>query len=912
MNTNKKCCIGILAHVDAGKTTLCESMLYTAKAIKQLGRVDKGNAFLDTDETERKRGITIYSKTATFTYGGLNVVLLDTPGHADFSAEMERTLSVLDYCILVIDGSQRLSEYTKLQFNLLKEYKVPVFVFVNKWDRATMDKDEFIGELKAFFKDEFVCFDDEDNIDMETIAATDEEYLTKYLENDTLSIVSLQDAISKLLIYPCYFGSALKVEGIDTFLNGIEKYTANKEYSTKPMARIYKILHDTEGNRLTFAKIIGGSFKIRDEINGEKINRIRIYSGEKYENVTETVAGDICAFVGLNDTYAGQGIGGADEGKAPVILPVMTYTIEPLSKIDMQDLYQKFKKMWDEEPQMMLTFDEYTKEIRVSIMGEIQRQIIKEQIKKRYDVDVEFGKGAIAYKETITEDTYGVGHFEPLRHYAEVHVLVEPGKAGSGIEVMSDLAEDLLDKNWQKLILNNLKFYRHKGVLTGSQLTDVRLTLKAGKAHNKHSQTTDFRQSVIRAVRHGLMKGKSKLLEPYYTYTLTVPQSGMGKAMTDMENRHASVSIDKMGTSDEDVCVLKGKGPVSTLWDYAKDIWAYTKGKGAMSLEYAGYGDCHNEEEVILNMAYNPLADMANPPGSVFCAHGAGYHVEWDRVEDYMHLENALKKRPELDGAYGFGHGSATGIGQDGRNGNATGDEEGAKSLTERLDAIGTDEIDAILSKTYNANKKNDSNKNVSSFKKTTVRYGEGASYASGSGLGANKSSKNKHKDNYLLVDGYNIIHAWEETKELVSVSFDGARDKLLEILSDYAGTGDDKVMVVFDAYKTSNAKETVLDYHNIQVVYTKQAQTADAYIEKFSHANAGKYNITVATSDGLEQLIIRGAGCNLVSARDLEGMVKSRKERLKEREFYSDGESVGNKLEMIEGHFRKEEDNGK
>ena len=529
MNTNKKCCIGILAHVDAGKTTLCESMLYTAKAIRQLGRVDKGNAFLDTDETEKKRGITIYSKTATFTYGGLKVVLLDTPGHADFSAEMERTLSVLDYCILVVDGSQRLSEYTKLQFNLLKEYKVPVFVFVNKWDRATMGKDEFIGALKEFFKDEFVCVDDEDNMDMETIAATDEEYLTEYLENDTLSVGAIQDAISKLLIYPCYFGSALKVEGVDTFLDGIEKYTVNKEYSTEPMARVYKILHDEEGNRLTFAKILGGSYKIRDEINGEKINRIRVYSGEKYENVTEVSPGDICAFVGLNDTYAGQGIGENLEEKAPVILPVMTYTIEPVTKIDMQDLYQKLKKMWDEEPQMMLNFDEHTKEIRMSIMGEIQRQIIKEQVKKRYDVDIEFGKGAIAYKETITEVSYGVGHFEPLRHYAEVHVLIEPGKAGSGIEVKTDLSEDLLDKNWQKLIMNNLRFYRHKGVITGSQLTDVVITLKAGKAHNKHSQTTDFRQACIRAVRHALIKGKSKLLEPYYTYTLTVPQSGMGK-----------------------------------------------------------------------------------------------------------------------------------------------------------------------------------------------------------------------------------------------------------------------------------------------------------------------------------------------------------------------------------------------
>lgn len=895
MNLNKKCCIGILAHVDAGKTTLCESMLYTAKAIRQLGRVDKGNAFLDTDETEKKRGITIYSKTATFTYGSLNVVLLDTPGHADFSAEMERTLSVLDYCILVIDGSQRLSEYTKLQFNLLKEYKVPVFIFVNKWDRTTVGKDEFVGELKAFFKDEFVCFDDENDIDMETIAATDEEYLNEYLENDILSANSLQDAISKLLIYPCYFGSALKVDGIDAFLKGIEKYSISKEYSAKPMARVYKILHDEDGNRLTFAKIIGGSFKIRDEINGEKINRIRMYSGEKYENVTEVLAGDICAFVGLNDTYAGQGIGAALETKAPVILPVMTYTIEPVTKIDMQDLYQKLKKMWDEEPQMMLNFDEHTKEIRMSIMGEIQRQIIKEQIKKRYDVDVEFGKGAIAYKETVTESSYGVGHFEPLRHYAEVHVLIEPGKAGSGIEIKTDLSEDLLDKNWQKLILNNLKFYRHKGVLTGSQLTDVVLTLKAGKAHNKHSQTTDFRQSVIRAVRHGLMKGKSKLLEPYYTYTLIVLQSGMGRAMTDMENRHASVNIDKMGASDEDVCVLKGKGPVSTLWDYAKDIWAYTKGKGSMNLEYAGYGDCHNEEEVIASIGYNPLADMANPPGSVFCAHGAGYHVEWDRVEDYMHLDNVMKKRPELDDMYGLEHGN--GAGQFDTDGDSS--DVGVQSLIERLDAIGTDEIDAILSKTFNANKKNDSNKNVSSFKKTSVRYGEGASGAnSGYGSGSGKTVKNKNKDNYLLVDGYNIIHAWEETKELVGVSFDGARDKLLEILSDYAGTGDDKVMVVFDAYKTSSAKETVLDYHNIQVVYTKQAQTADAYIEKFSHDNAGKYNITVATSDGLEQLIIRGAGCNLVSARDLEGMVKARKESLIEKAFYSDGESVGNTME--------------
>ena len=878
MNKNKQCCIGVLAHVDAGKTTLCESMLYTAKAIRQLGRVDKGNAYLDTDETERKRGITIYSKTAIFTYGGLKVVLLDTPGHADFSAEMERTLSVLDYCILVVDGSQRFSDYTKLQFNLLKEYKVPVFTFVNKWDRATMSKDEFLGELKAFFKDEFVCFDEE--IDMEAIASTDEELLEEFLENDTLSTNSVRRAIAMLKVYPCFFGSALKVEGIDTFLNGLDTYITQKDYPDTPMARVYKILYDEEGNRLTFAKIIGGTFKIRDEINGEKINRIRIYSGEKYENVTEVLAGDICAFVGLNDTYAGQGIGTDLEAKAPVILPVMTYTIEPVTKIDMQDLYQKLKKMWDEEPQMMLNFDEHTKEIRVSIMGEIQRQIIKEQIKKRYDVYIEFGKGAIAYKETITEESYGVGHFEPLRHYAEVHVLIEPADKDSGIVVRSDLSEDLLDKNWQKLILNNLRFYRHKGVLTGSQLTDVVLTLKAGKAHNKHSQTTDFRQSVIRAVRHGLMKGKSKLLEPYYTYTLTVPQSGMGKAMTDMENRHASVYIDKMGESDEDVCVLKGKGPVSTLWDYAKDIWAYTKGKGTMTLEYAGYGDCHNEEEVVENMGYNPLSDMANPCGSIFCAHGAGYYVEWDRVEDYMHLENAMKVRPQ----------SLEEVAAVNEMVNKK------ESLSDRLEGLGTDEIDAIINKTFNANRKNESNKNVSSFKKTKVVYDGGNS---GKSSHSSQNSKNKIKDSYLLVDGYNIIHAWEATKELVGVSFDGARDKLLEILCDYAGTGSDKVMVVFDAYKTSNAKESVLNYHNIQVVYTKQAQTADAYIEKFSHENAGKYNITVATSDALEQLIIRGAGCDLVSARDLEGMVKARKERLKEQQFYSDKESVGNKLNI-------------
>ncbi len=880
-----KAVIGILAHVDAGKTTLSEALLYTSKNIKELGRVDKGNAFLDNDETERKRGITIYSKTATLSYEGLDLILLDTPGHADFSPEMERTLSVLDYCILVIDGSQRLNEYTRLQYNLLKEYRIPTFVFVNKWDRAVTNKETFVKMLKEFFKGEFVCFSEagsKDKTDLETVASLREDLLEEYLVTETLGDDKISSAINELLFCPCYFGSGLKLTGIEEFLNGLKRFITNKVYCEISSAKIYKINYGEDGVRLSFAKITGGSFRIKDEINGEKLNQIRVYSGGKYVNVTEVNAGDICAFTGLLETYAGQVIGFGEEEKKPVILPVMNYVVESEEKIDVHELYGKLKRLAEEEPSLMLSFDENTSEIRVSLMGEIQRQIILEQIEKRFGVKVSFGKGTIAYKETITEETYGVGHFEPLRHYAEVHVLIEPIDSpkvskNNTIEVYSDLSEDVLDKNWQKLIINNLRRFHHKGVLIGSELTNVKITLKNGKAHNKHSQTTDFRQAGVRAVRQGLMYGKSRLLEPYYNYSLIVPQYMMGKAMTDMENRLASVNIENMSENPDDMCLLTGMGPVSTLWDYAADVWAYTKGKGTINLEYAGYGECHNEEDVINKFGYVPENDMANPCGSVFCAHGAGYNVEWDRVFDLMHLENAMDNKPKITQEI------------------ALSEVNDKVNLTDSLEAIGTDEIELILNKTFNANKKAD-NKNVSSYKKHRTNY-----YGQDNTDNTKRSSVTVNRDNqkekYLLVDGYNVIFAWDELKILARENLDGARGKLLDVLCDYAGTGNEKLIVVFDAYKTNNPKERIDEYYNINVVYTKQAQTADAYIEKFTHDNKGKYNITVATSDGLEQLIIRGAGCNLVSAREFHELVEERRKRLSQEDFYSDGESIGNKV---------------
>lgn len=855
----KKLAVGILAHVDAGKTTLSEAMLYMGGSIRKMGRVDRGDAFLDTYELEKKRGITIFSKQAILKWKDMEMTLLDTPGHVDFSAEMERTLQVLDYAILVISGTDGVQEHTRTLWRLLARYRVPTFLFINKMDLAGLGKGAILDDLRKILKETFVDFGEAGTDHFyEQIAMTSEELLDEYLETGHVETAGIREQIISRRLFPCFFGSALKFTGVEEFMKGLEEYTETPEYPPEFGAKIFKISRDAQGNRMSHMKITGGSLSTREIIDEEKVNQIRLYSGEKFETVREASAGTVCAVLGLSKAVPGQGLGIEAASAMPLLEPVMTYRIGLPEGVDAAAVLPKFRELEEEDPELHLTWEESKKEIHVQIMGEIQMEILKSVIEERFGLSVEFGDRSIVYRETITNTVEGVGHFEPLRHYAEVHLLLEPGEPGSGMQFASACSEDILGRNWQRLVLTHLEEKDHRGVLTGSVITDMKITLLTGRSHLKHTEGGDFRQATYRAVRQGLMQARSILLEPWYQFRLEVPEKMVGRAMTDIEKMYGIFDTPR---TEGEMAVLTGSAPVFTMRDYQKDVIAYTKGYGRLFCTLLGYRPCHNAEEVIENTGYDPERDTENPTGSVFCAHGAGFVVPWDKVKDYMHLECRILQREAAEEENGF--------------------SPKAKAPSEP-EWMGVEEIDEILARTYRSNQKN---KDISQKGGWNGRVSRHSAPPPKEPVYKGKDSNRiaGKKEKYLLVDGYNVIFAWEDLKSLAEVSIDGARGRLQDILCNYQGIVRCQVIVVFDAYRVQGHTTEILDYHNIHVVYTREAETADQYIEKFTHENGKKYEITVATSDGLEQIIIRGQGCRLLSARELALEVEQVNGRLRE-----------------------------
>lgn len=895
----KHICAGLLAHVDAGKTTLSEGILYVTGSIRKLGRVDNRDAFLDTYELERARGITIFSKQAELALGDTEVTLLDTPGHVDFSAEMERTLQVLDYAILVINGADGVQGHTETLWRLLKRYRIPVFLFVNKMDQAGTDRVKLLTDLKRRLDGAVVDFSDiraaslmaskgsgtgrgteeeavvyagEGDADMqlEELSMCSEDLLEEYLETGTMKLSAVKGAVKARKVFPCYFGSALKLTGVEEFLTGFETFASCPEYPSDFGAKVFKIFRDEQGNRLTYLKITGGSLRVKEFLGDsetEKVNQIRIYSGSKFETVTEAQAGCICAVTGPAYTRPGQGFGIEAESGSPLLEPVLTYQVILPPGCDAHVMLKNMRILEDEDPQLHIAWNEALGEIQAQVMGDVQMEILKSQIAERFGVQAEFGSGNIVYKETIAKPVEGVGHFEPLRHYAEVHLLMEPLETGSGLVLEADCSEDMLDRNWQRLILTHLEEKKYRGVLTGSEITDMKITLIAGRAHLKHTEGGDFRQATYRAVRQGLKEAGCKLLEPYYDFTLEVPAESVGRAMADIERMQGKFDAPKQ---EDGTAVLKGSAPVVTMRDYQKEVVSYTRGRGRLALSLKGYEPCHNEDEVIREIGYDFDADLQDPAGSVFCSHGAGFVVPWNEVKDHMHVESpaALLR--------------AAGIALPGRDGEADINPSSAGQMTEGHSVPGAGISNAgtrgkVLSASLYEDKE---------LHEIFVRtYGEPKrSLPSGSDsrrvIRARDTEKPAQKlqkeeaeavEEYLLVDGYNIIFAWEELSELAKVNIDGARYRLMDILCNYQGYKKCTLIVVFDAYKVVGNTGEALKYHNIHVVYTKEAETADQYIEKLAHKIGPKYHVTVATSDGLEQLIIRGQGCMLLSARDLK-----------------------------------------
>lgn len=856
----KQLTLGILAHVDVGKTTLSEAMLYLSGAIRKAGRVDNRDAFLDTYELERERGITIFSKQAVFAYDDLKITLLDTPGHVDFSAEMERTLQVLDAAVLVIGASDGVQGHTVTLWKLLKRYQVPVFLFVNKMDQQGTDQDVLMRELCDRLGGGLTNFSEENkNTLLEELAMCDEELLNCFLEKGDISEKLIRKAIAQRKVFPCFFGSALKLFGVRELMEGIVRYMPISGYPKEFGARVFKITRDNQGNRLTHMKITGGFLKARDVLKTEKVNQIRIYSGEKFDAVNEACAGQVCAVTGLLHTFPGQGFGLEKTVDRHMLEPVLSYCIYLPEGCDPAAFLPKLMQLQEEDPTLQVVWDEELKEIHAKVMGEVQIEILKHMIRERFGIEVSFGTGRIVYKETIADRVEGVGHFEPLRHYAEVHLLLEPAEPGSGLLFAADCSEDILARNWQRLILTHLEEKEHRGVLIGSPITDMKITLVSGRAHLKHTEGGDFRQATYRAVRQGLMEASGVLLEPVYEFRLGIPEEMIGRAMTDMEKLHGSFTLkERVGG----VAVLTGTAPVVTIQDYQKEVTAYTRGHGRLSLSLKGYGPCHNAEEVIAKRHYDPESDLKNPTGSVFCAHGAGFVVPWNQVKDYMHLESCFAGDRECVMQTAFEEELER------RKQAAVKRQENTGERGEMF--IGTDEIDAIIGRTARSNSRSEFSGKREGWQREKKA---GGNTAKASETRIYKGQPKKEK--YLLVDGYNVIFAWEDLKELAGVNLDGARGKLLDILCNYQAIKGYHLMAVFDAYKLKGHGEEIMDYHNIQVVYTKEAETADRFIEKFAHENAGKYDVTVVTSDGLEQIIIVGTGCQLVSSREFRTEVE-------------------------------------
>ena len=842
----KKLAVGILAHVDAGKTTLTEGMLYLGGGIRRLGRVDHGDTFLDTDVQERERGITIFSKQAVLTRGELELTLLDTPGHVDFSAEMERTLQVLDYAILVINGTDGVQGHTATLWRLLEEHRVPTFLFVNKMDLPDTCRERILADLRRRLSDGCADFSAGAGEIAEQAALCDEGLMEAYLAGKEIAPEAVAALIVERKLFPCFFGSALKLEGVEEFLSALESYTLEPDWPEKFGAKVFKISRDDRGERLTWLKVTGGRLKVRELLaygegearREEKVNQLRVYSGGKFTAVDTAEAGTVCAVTGLSATFAGQGLGGEEASAPPVLEPVLTYRVIPPEGCDRHTLLQNLHRLEEEDPPLKVPWNEALGEIHLSLMGEIQKSILTRLIADRFGVAVEFGPGNIVYKETIEAPVEGVGHFEPLRHYAEVHLLLEPLERGAGLEFATVCPEDVLDRNWQRLIYTHLTEKTHPGVLTGSPITDVRLTILTGRAHLKHTEGGDFRQATYRAIRQGLRMAKSVLLEPWYDFRLEVPADCVGRAMTDIQRM--SGRFDPAESSGE-LTLLTGSAPVSELGDYWTEVNSYTRGRGRLSCTLRGYEPCHNGEEVIARLGYDPDRDVENPCGSVFCAHGAGVNVPWDEVRGQMHLDSGWRPPEEKPAEEEVPARSAPA-----RGGN----------MSYESYARMEKELEAIFTRTYGPIKERAFAPTSRSAPKKEKPW---------------KGLKRPAGEEYLLVDGYNIIHAWDELSALAREDLDAARLRLMDRLANYQGWRKCRVILVFDAYKVKGNPGSVEKYNNIHVVYTKEAETADMYIEKTTYEIAREHRVRVATSDGLEQLIILGHGAVRMSARELE-----------------------------------------
>ena len=829
----KKLVIGILAHVDAGKTTLSEAMLYRSGAIRSLGRVDHRDAFLDTDALERERGITIFSKQAMLPLPECSVTLLDTPGHVDFSAEMERTLQVLDYAILVVSGTSGVQGHTHTLWQLLRRYQIPTFLFVNKMDIDGTDREALLHQLREELSEGCVDFESEQAELFEQLALADDDAAERYLETGELPAGDIRRLIARRRVFPCWFGSALKLTGVDAFLRGIAAYTDEPKRGKDFGARVFKIARDPQGARLTFLKVTGGSLRVKTLLSGdgweEKADQLRIYSGTKY-TLTETAdAGTVCAVTGLSHTEPGDGLGIETAQEAPVLLPVLEYRLVPEEAISPQEAFLRLKQLAEEDPQLHPVWDARHQEIRMQLMGEVQMEILARVIAERCAMQVTFDEGSIVYKETIADTVEGVGHYEPLRHYAEVHLLMEPGEPGSGLRFDTVCSEDVLARSWQRLILTHLMEKPHLGVLTGAPITDMRITLLSGRAHLKHTEGGDFRQATYRAVRQGLKKAKSVLLEPWYAFRLELPQENTGRAMTDIQRMGGEFAPPEV--AENGLFLLTGGAPVRRMRGYQREVTAYTRGRGRLHCTVSGYRPCAEQERIVQEIGYDSERDLENPAGSVFCSHGAGFEVKWDKVDSYAHLPLwSTFRKADAAGQTSYRRSVAAG---------------GAPELEK--------ELLAIFERTYGSIRRRDilpTQMLRSDDKEALIRSLEPA-------------------EEYVLVDGYNIIHAWDELREIARDNLDAARHVLMDRLCNYQGYRNCALILVFDAYRVPQGLGAVEKYHNIHIVYTKEAETADQYIERVTYALGKRRRVRVATSDGLEQLIILGHGAQRIPATE-------------------------------------------
>ena len=823
----KRLTIGILAHVDSGKTTLSEGLLYCAGMLRKLGRVDHGDAFLDTHALEKSRGITIFSKQARLLYGDCEFTLLDTPGHVDFSAEAERTLSVLDYALLVVSGSEGIQPHTETLFKLLCRYSVPTFVFINKMDISHLSRQELMGGLKKM-GDGFIDFSDDVPKEefYDGLAMCSEDMMERYLDTGTVSADAIRQSIRQRQVFPCFFGSALKLEGIKELLAGLEEYTAEPPRGDEFGARVFKISDDPQGARLTHMKITSGCLKVKDVLHGsgwaEKADQIRIYSGAKYQTVDQAPAGMVCTVTGLTAAHPGDGLGAEAGAPSPVLEPVLAYRAVLPEGVDAHKALSALRKLEDADPALHVAWNEGLQEIRVQLMGEVQLEIVQSLLKERFGIDIDFDQGGILYKETITSTVEGVGHYEPLRHYAEVHLLLQPLEAGGGLVFSTGCKEDELDKNWQRLILTHLKEKTHLGVLTGSPITDMSITLVAGKAHLKHTEGGDFRQATYRALRQGLMQAESRLLEPWYSFSLQVPQECVGRAMNDLQAMGASFAPPEQRQED---AVISGTAPVIKLQGYPAVLTGYTKGRGRLSCEGARYLPCHNSDEVIAAIGYDPESDTDNPADSVFCSHGAGHTVKWNAVFDNMHIPAVLRPKSEPE-------------------------HEHAAPILSKSDE---EELIRIYERTYGPIRSNP----IAAFRPSVSVQSQGFRLPEAAETGPE----------YLLVDGYNIIFAWDDLAAIAKEDMDLARSRLVNLMCNYRGLHRCEVILVFDAYRIKGNTGSFETVNNISVVYTKEAETADSYIERTTHELSKNYRVQVATSDRMEQLIIIGNGAMRISA---------------------------------------------